>query len=55
VAELVSAGRQIVVLIVVGLDARSVPLGAGLVPEEGEVILVVVLSGEWVTPSPREL
>jgi hypothetical protein len=51
-AELASAGRQIVVLIVVGLDARSVPLGARLVPEGGEVILVVVLSGGGVAPLP---
>jgi hypothetical protein len=54
VAELASAGRQIIVLVILGLDARSVPLGAGLVPEGGEVVLVVVLLGGWVTPSPRE-
>jgi hypothetical protein len=54
VAELASAGRQIIVLVVVGSDARSMPLGAGLVPEGGEVILVVILLGRWVTPLPWE-
>ncbi len=53
-AELLSAGRQIIVILVVGSDARSVPLGAKLVPEVREVILVVVLSGVWVTPLPQE-
>jgi hypothetical protein len=54
VTKLASAGRLIVVLGAVGLDARSMPLRAGLVPEGGEVVLVVVLSGGWVTLSPQE-
>ncbi len=53
-AELASAGRQIFVLVIMGLDARSVPLGARLVSERGEVVLVVVLLGGWVTPLPQE-
>ncbi len=53
-AKLASAGRQIVVLVVMGLDARSVPLRAGLVPEGGEVVLAVILLGGWVTPLPQE-
>jgi hypothetical protein len=54
VAKLASAGRQFVVLVIMGLDTRSVPLGAGLVPEGGEVVLVIILSVGWVTPSPQE-
>ncbi len=53
-AKHASAGKQIVVLVVMGSDARSMLLGAGLVPEGGEVVLVVVLLGGCVTPSPRE-
>ncbi len=53
-AELASAGRRIIVLVVVGSDARSVLLGARLVPEGGEVVLVIVLLGGWVTPSLRK-
>ena len=53
-AELASAGRQIIVLVVVGLDTRSMPLGAGQIPEGGEVVFVVILLGGVGDPiAPR--